>query len=81
MKWRCCNMPDKKNNKNNNNNKNNKQNQNNNKNEKNNIIGNEKEFIKELNKKKQLKIFIVKQFHFIYFAIWKAKLIMKKFYI
>ena len=52
-----------------------------NKNEKNNIIGNEKEFIKELNKKKQLKIFIVKQFHFIYFAIWKAKLIMKKFYI
>ena len=48
--------------------------------EKNKIIGNEKEYIKQLGKKKKIKIYIVKNFHFIYKITWKIKIHIQKLY-
>lgn len=48
--------------------------------EKNMIVGNEKEFIKQLDKRKQVKIYIVKHFHFIYRIVWKIRTYIQKLY-
>ena len=48
--------------------------------EKNMIVGNEKEFIKQLDKRKQIKIYIVKHFHFIYRIVWKIRTYIQKLY-
>lgn len=51
-----------------------------NKKEKELIIGNEKDFLKMISKKKKIKIYIVKYCHIIYRCLWKLKINFKKMY-